>query len=90
MVVNVVVFMSQIFFLFNWWGGDTWLESIESDAVFFPLFSIHFSIVGIPFLLKLLVVILSVLYYRVYVTFLANRNKAIAGEYYRCIANLFN
>jgi hypothetical protein len=90
LIVNGVVFMSQLFFLFNWWGGDAWLETIEDNAVFYPLFSIHFSILGIPFLLKLLLVILAVGYYGVYVAFLMARDKTIAGEYYRCIANLFN
>jgi hypothetical protein len=80
----VIMGTGLLFFLFNWWGGDTWLEHINSDAVFYPLFSVHFFILEIPFLIKVGSIFLVALGYYFGYTFLENKKKSIE-ETFKCM-----
>jgi BarA-like signal transduction histidine kinase len=54
-IMGTVTAIFPILYLFNWWGGDKWLEYFANSGAFETLFTIHFSILELPFMIKLLI-----------------------------------
>ena len=60
-LLAVVFGGSYLFYLFNLWGGDKWVESLANSSVFDMVFSIHFGILEHPLFLKIIIVALGYL-----------------------------
>lgn len=62
MIKNILIVLLSlsslfnVFLIFNWIGGDSWLESFSDSNLFNPLFNFHFGFLGIHFLLKLIII----------------------------------
>jgi hypothetical protein len=89
MLLNIVMGVVLVFSLFNFLGGDTWLESISSDEFFYTMFSIHFILLEIPLLIKFVIIAAPVMCYMYYPSFLKKRTQVIAAEYYKALADLY-
>jgi len=57
-VLSAVLGLFAVFILYNWFGGDAWLEAFGQSLLFNPLFNFHFGFLEIHFLFKILIIIL--------------------------------
>jgi hypothetical protein len=59
-ILMAVVFGgSYLFYLFNLFGGDKWVESLANSSAFDMAFSIHFGILEHPLFIKIIIAALG-------------------------------
>jgi len=98
-LLAVFLGFSYLFYLFNIWGSDKWVENLANSSAFDMVFNIHFGILEHPLFIKIIIVLIGYLP-TIFSTRAVSRlgfNKVknikderiaqIANEYYTVLAN---
>jgi len=60
-LLAVFLGFSYLFYLYNIWGGDKWVEDLANSSIFDMVFIIHFGILEHPLFIKIIIVLIGYL-----------------------------
>jgi len=58
-MLTIVFGTAYLFYLFNLWGGDKWVENLANNAMFDTIFAIHFGLLDHSLFVKIIIVLLG-------------------------------
>jgi hypothetical protein len=58
-MLTVVLGVAYLFYLFNLWGGDKWVENLANSAMFVTIYTVHFGLLDHSLFIKIIIVLLG-------------------------------